>query len=444
MRLVVLDDDEALAGILAAMARLRGWTVDIVTEEASFQTLVRTSPPDAIMLDLQLGASDGIEQLHFLHDVGFRGAIVLMSGFDARVLASAEQVGDSLGLTIADTLPKPARAGRIGEVLAAIERTPSGMTAPSVADAAEVRDAISAHDVIEAIDAGRMELHLQPIVSAVDQSVVRAEALIRWRDPVRGLVPPDQFIPMAEQDPGAIDRLTMWVAETGAAQYRRLAELGAEIQISINISGRNLLAFDFPDRMAALLERMAVPAGAIGLEITESVAMHDLDATTAVLTRLRLKGFPVAIDDFGTGHSSLKALRRMPFSTIKIDKSFVGELETSSDSLTIVRSVIQLAHDMGLASVAEGGGERRHGAGADRTRHRQPAGLLFQPAAAVRGVCRVARRLVARPRGARARRLAVARCARRRREAGEPRRRCGRPSGTTPSAGSPRSASPAS
>jgi len=84
--------------------------------------------------------------------------------------------------------------------------------------------------------------------------------------------------------------------------------------------------------------------------------MHDLDATASVLTRLRLKGFPVAIDDFGTGHSSLTALRRMPFSAVKIDKSFVSELETSKDSLTIVRSVIKLAHDMGLASVAEGVG----------------------------------------------------------------------------------------
>ena len=105
-----------------------------------------------------------------------------------------------------------------------------------------------------------------------------------------------------------------------------------------------------------MLPRMSEPTGAIGLEVTESTAMHDLDTTTAVLTSLRLKGFPIALDDFGTGHSSLTALRRLPFSTIKIDKSFVGELETSNDSLTIVRSVIRLAHDMGLASVAEGVG----------------------------------------------------------------------------------------
>ena len=106
--------------------------------------------------------------------------------------------------------------------------------------------------------------------------------------------------------------------------------------------------------MAALRERMSVPWGGIGLEITESVAMHDLDATASVLARLRLKGFAVAMDDFGTGHSSFIALRRMPFSTIKIDKSFVLDLLTSNNSLNIVRSVIQLAHDMRMSSVAEG------------------------------------------------------------------------------------------
>jgi EAL domain-containing protein (putative c-di-GMP-specific phosphodiesterase class I) len=213
---------------------------------------------------------------------------------------------------------------------------------------------ISAANISHAIDAGEMALYLQPIVSAAGNVVKRAEALVRWRHPVLGLIPPDRFVPVAEHDETAIDRLTMWVAETGMAQYRKLVALGSAIQICINISGRSLDSADFPDRMTALLQRMSVPPGAIGLEITESTAMRDLDATTATLTRLRLKGFPVAIDDFGTGHSSLASLRRMPFSAIKIDRSFVGDLQTSSDSLTIVRSVIQLARDMGLVSVAEG------------------------------------------------------------------------------------------
>jgi EAL domain-containing protein (putative c-di-GMP-specific phosphodiesterase class I) len=360
MRMIVLDDDEALAGFMATVASRRGWSVQTATRESEFQALVCAEPPDAIMLDLQLGVSDGIEQLHFLHQRGYSGAIVLMSGFDARVLASAQQIGDSLGLAIAAVVEKPARVERVRDVLAAIERDKWVHSRPLPANEVKPADAvpeaatIRAEDVARAIDAGEMELHLQPIVSAVDHEVTRAEALIRWRHPMLGPVAPERFVAIAEQDASVIDQLTMWVAATGVAHYLRLAELGSRIQICINISGRNLRAANFPDRMAALLEGMSAPPGAIGLEITESVAMHDLDATTATLTRLRLKGFPVAIDDFGTGHSSLTALRRMPFSTIKIDKSFVCDLQTSSDSLTIVRSVIQLAHDMRLASVAEG------------------------------------------------------------------------------------------
>ena len=353
MRLVVLDDDEAIAQFMAAVASGRGWDARAVTREDEFQALIRASPPAAIILDLQLATSDGIEQLRFLHSVGYPGAIVLISGFDARVLAAAQQIGHSLGLSIVAVLEKPARAAQVHDALATIEQSPAVATSPA-ADALPSPRSVSSNDVAEAIDAGRMELHLQPIVSAVGHAVTRAEALVRWRDPVLGLVPPEQFIPAAEQDADVIDRLTMWVAETGVALNRRLAEKGFEVQVCINISGPSLRSLDFPDRMAAVLERMSAPPGTIGLEITESMAMRDPDATVAVLARLRLKGFPVALDDFGTGHSSLTALRHMPFSAIKIDRSFVGDLETSSDSLTIVRSVIQLARDLRLASVAEG------------------------------------------------------------------------------------------
>ena len=262
------------------------------------------------------------------------------------------RLANSLGLSIAAVLEKPARISRIEEAFAAIEQTPAKPTVAIKLEAASP-SAISPHDIDEAITAGHMALHLQPIVSAAG-AVERAEALIRWWDPIRGPVLTESFVAVAESDGAVIDRLTMWVAETAATHYRRLAELGEPVQICINISGCNLRDANFPDRMSALRERMSVPWGGIGLEITESVAMHDLDATASVLARLRLKGFAVALDDFGTGHSSFIALRRMPFSTIKIDKSFVRDLLTSSNSLTIVHSVIQLAHDMRLSSVAEG------------------------------------------------------------------------------------------
>ncbi|HLJ05347.1 MAG TPA: EAL domain-containing response regulator [Acetobacteraceae bacterium] len=351
MRLVVLDDDAATTEFMATVARRRGWRASTATRPDVFQDLISADPPDAILLDLQLGASDGIEQLRFLHTRNYRGNIVLMSGFDARVLASAQEIGDSLGLTIAAVIEKPVRIARIEKVLAAIERPPKPQ-AVMMPEPAGPR-AISPHDIDQAIAAGDMALQLQPIVAARG-AVERAEALIRWCDPIRGPVLPDAFVAVAESDGAVMDRLTTWVAETAAQHYRRLAELGEPVQICINISGCNLRDADFPDHMAALRERMSVPWGGLAIEITESVAMYDLDATASVLARLRLKGFAVALDDFGTGHSSLTTLRRMPFSTIKIDKSFVQDLLTSNDSLNIVRSVIQLARDMRLSCVAEG------------------------------------------------------------------------------------------
>ena len=125
MRLVVLDDDEAIAQFMAAVASDRGWDARAVMHEAEFQSLIRAAPPTAIILDLQLATSDGIEQLHFLHSVGYPGAIVLMSGFDARVLASAQQIGHSLGLSIVAAIEKPARAAQVRDVLAAIEQSPT-------------------------------------------------------------------------------------------------------------------------------------------------------------------------------------------------------------------------------------------------------------------------------------------------------------------------------
>lgn len=353
MRLVILDDDLATTEFMASVARHRGWDAATATHQARFRELVSACPADAILLDLQLGESDGIEELRYLSGLNYPGAVVLISGFEARVLASAQQIGNSLGLRIIASLQKPVRAASIGEVLAMAACEPANASATTELQQSDAVPVLP-RDIVEALDQRRMQLHLQPIVAANGFGVLRAEALIRWHDPQRGAIPPDSFIPIAESDETVIDRLTMWVAETGASHYQRLAQIGCPLQICINISGCNLQSFDFPDRIAALRERMAVPPEALGLEMTETAAMHDLSTTATVLTRLRIKGFSVAIDDFGTGHSSLTALRRMPFSAIKIDKSFVQDLLIASNSMMIVRSVIQLAHDMRLLSVAEG------------------------------------------------------------------------------------------
>ena len=138
MRLVVLDDDDSITDFMATVARESGWEAETATEELAFRSLVCATPPDAILLDLQLGDTDGIAQLHFLHSVNYTGAIVLMSGFDARVLASAQHIGEALGLRIAALIEKPTGWAEIRDVILAIERRaavmPSGTTEPGISD----------------------------------------------------------------------------------------------------------------------------------------------------------------------------------------------------------------------------------------------------------------------------------------------------------------------
>lgn len=357
MHLIVLDDDPRIAALVAALVRERRWSIDIAGNDAEFRSLYGSRVPDAILLDLQLGASDGIEQMRFLRESGYSGVIALMSGFDARVLASAQQLGQSFGLRIAGVLEKPARAAHIREVLDEIERhwlrtTSASSVQPDTSDPEAA--IVQPQGIIDALRAGEMALYLQPILSAKDYSVIRLEALIRWHRPGGKMILPDRFIPSAEREQAVIDELTLWVIKTALDEYRRVAAHGVPIPIAVNLSGMNLRSLDFPDRLAALVAAAEAPPSALVLEITEGVAMHNSSTNIDILTRLRLKGFELAIDDLGTGYSSLKALKQIPFSEIKIDKSFVGDMLKSRESRAIVTSIIDLAKRMNLICIAEG------------------------------------------------------------------------------------------
>ncbi|HLY57238.1 MAG TPA: EAL domain-containing response regulator [Stellaceae bacterium] len=353
MRLLVLDDERGIVTFIATVARDRGWTVDTAITETEFRANFTANPPDAITLDLQLGRADGIEQLRFLRTVGFEGPIVLLSGFDARVLESARQLGESLGLFVSAALEKPVRISRLREVLGVLEGEVGQTSAGSRSRDAAPADAITADAVLSGLSLGEMDLFLQPIVGSLDREIRRYEALIRWHHPELGTVTPDSFIPAAEQDEATIDYLTFWGVKTAVDKYRRLAERGCEAPISVNVSGVNLRDLDFPDRVAGLVEQARLPHSAICFEITESVATSDPGRTIDILARLRLKGFALAMDDFGTGYSTLKALQKMPFSELKIDKSFVLRLP-NADSMSIINSVVGLARNLNLECVAEG------------------------------------------------------------------------------------------
>ena len=220
-------------------------------------------------------------------------------------------------------------------------------------DAASAQTLSLLTEMRQAVSDQQLRLYLQPKLSLSTGVVVGAEALVRWQHPQRGLVPPVQFIPFAEQT-GFIRVLTMWIFEEAARHWRTLHAEGLMITLSVNLSTRDLLDQDLPQKFDALLVKHQVPAEAFCLEITESAIMDDPQRAQATLDRLSALGFKLSIDDFGTGYSSLAYLKRLPVDELKIDQSFVKSMQTDPDDAKIVRSTIDLAHNLGLTVVAEG------------------------------------------------------------------------------------------
>jgi diguanylate cyclase (GGDEF)-like protein/PAS domain S-box-containing protein len=209
----------------------------------------------------------------------------------------------------------------------------------------------------EAIDSptatNHLVLHYQPKIDLNTSGLVGAEALVRWQHPQHGLIGPDRFVPLAEQTAMARS-LSQWVLETALRQVHVWATRGSHVPVAVNLSMRDLQDPQLPDKVAALLVQLSVPGPHLSIEITESTLMAEPDRALEVLRRLRAMGVRVAIDDFGTGYSSLAYLRRLPVHELKVDRSFVCELSRNPSDRAIVRSVVDLAHNLGLQVVAEG------------------------------------------------------------------------------------------
>ncbi len=204
-----------------------------------------------------------------------------------------------------------------------------------------------------AIQTDQLCLHYQPKANHLDNRITGLEALLRWNHPQRGLLLPDLFIPAAEET-GLIKPLTHWVLKTALTQLARLHQLGYPLTMAVNLSALNLRDASLPENISDLLADSGVAASYLTLEITETAVMSRPDASLAILTRLAQMGITLTIDDFGTGYSSLSYLQRLPVSEVKIDKSFVMYMQQDDTCNTIVRSTIDLAHNLGLKVVAEG------------------------------------------------------------------------------------------
>ncbi len=242
----------------------------------------------------------------------------------------------------ADVAMYAAKRGGLGTAIYTPEADQSSIR--RLALLGELRGAIQADDLV---------LHYQPSLDLVSGEVHSAEALVRWQHAEHGLMPPAEFIELAEVS-GLIQPMTRWIIETALAQIRDWSERGLQIQLSVNLSVRNLYDRDLVPWLDRLLVDRGIDASMLKLEVTESELMDDPLLALEVLGKLRSLGLATSIDDFGTGYSSLAYLKHLPIDELKIDRSFVDTMVTDPSDLTIVRSTIDLSHNLGLEVVAEG------------------------------------------------------------------------------------------
>ncbi|WP_460042318.1 bifunctional diguanylate cyclase/phosphodiesterase [Pseudomonas sp. S2_H01] len=220
-------------------------------------------------------------------------------------------------------------------------------------DLAHQRQISLIRDLRHAARNGELTLQYQPKLDIRNGRVRQAEALLRWQHPQFGSVSPAEFIVLAERT-GSIQILTRWVIEEAMRQVAEWARRGLHVQVSVNISADDLLSEDLAERVSNLLKLYRVPAEQLVFEITESAVMREPEHALKVLNRLRECGISLSVDDFGTGYSSLAHLKRLPVQELKIDQSFVRNLDETSEDAVIVRSTIEMSHNLGLKVVAEG------------------------------------------------------------------------------------------
>ena len=220
-------------------------------------------------------------------------------------------------------------------------------------DDAHQRQVNLIRDLRRAPGNGELQLHYQAKLSLSSGRVEQAEALLRWQHPQYGMVSPGEFIPLAERT-GSIQALTAWVIEEALRQLQVWAERGLRLQLSLNISADDLHDLHLAARVGKLLQQYRVPAEQLIFEITESAVMGNPEQALTILQQLRGLGISLSVDDFGTGYSSLSQLKRMPVQELKIDQSFVRDLDEASEDAVIVRSTIDMSHSLGLKVVAEG------------------------------------------------------------------------------------------
>ncbi len=347
IKILVLDDETFMHKLLVHMLAGLGYHSVVTCEKGSDALKLvdaHNKAPNLILMDLNMPGMDGIEFVRKLVEHNYKGSLILVSGEDERVLQMAEKLVQAHNITILGHLQKPVS---LEGLAALVNKWRPARTLHAVSKT------YAAEELKNAIDNNRLVNYYQPKVSLATGAVVGVETLVRWLHPVDGLVFPDLFIGLAE-DNGMIDDLTRVVLTNAFKQTSVWQKEGLSLRVAVNVSMENLMSVSFADFVAASAMAAGVAPSDILLEVTESRLMLDHRMPLEVLTRLRLKRFGLSIDDFGTGHSSLTQLHDIPFNELKIDRSFVHGAWRDETVLAMYNASLGLGKQLGMQVVAEG------------------------------------------------------------------------------------------
>ena len=305
------------------------------------------APPALLIIDLEMPTMDGPELLAELGGRGTRAPIILASSRERALMNSVQDMGAALGLRILGALQKPLTLASLAALLQSKLHTPVANKGPAR------RQCVDPGSLRAALTRGDISVHYHPQVE-IDTGLVRGvEALARWHDAREGWIGPDVFIPVAEQH-GLIRDLTLHVMDAAMRQTALWNRHGLDLSIAINLSPILLERGELVQEISDLQQQHGLRAEQIVLEVTETSLLRDLAIALGVLTRLRLRGFRLSLDDYGTGFSSMQQLARIPFTELKIDRTFVHGAHERDSLQVILRSALEMASQLGIETVAEG------------------------------------------------------------------------------------------
>ena len=351
-RLLILDDDPMIGTTIQVIAEASGAAAFLTTEPDAFFSALTDWQPTHVCTDLNMPTMDGLQVLAELARRGCTAQIIISSGVGQRVLEAAARSGAEQGLQMGGVLPKPFTPADLRRLLSS-EAQPA--STPAMLRALPLfqpnRQALEL-----ALQRREFAVAYQPKVDCASGRLAGLEALVRWQHPLHGTIAPDRFIQLAE-DLDLIDALTVQVLDMALGWFvpwRAASAERVDVTMSVNLSARSLGSSSLVSELHQRCQAAGCAPSSLVLELTETAAMDNPLLALELLTRLRVQGFQLSIDDFGTGYSSMVQLVRLPFSEVKVDRSFVMTAARSDESRAVIRSIIGLGHSLGMSVTAEG------------------------------------------------------------------------------------------